>query len=115
MADLLAGVDFAADFEKWAQGLEIVTVLSIDATTGDTLASKSGVKAAKLIRKRETGPARSGEVWTHRDEFWLRVDQLGFTLKPVDRIVRASGETWIVDDVSEVAGALARCPVTKKR
>lgn len=109
------GIDPGADFEAYYPDLETVTVLSINAITGATLATATNVKAAKLIRKRETGSARSGEVWTHRDEFWLRVDALGFTLKPGDRITQAGGTVWLVDEVNEVAGELARCPVTRKR
>lgn len=115
MADELDGIDFGADFDEMAVGLEPVTVASINALSGAATVTTEGVMAAKLIAKRRTGPARSGEVWTNADEFWLRVDQLGFVLKPVDQITRGSGETWIVDEVNEVAGTLVRCPVTKKR
>lgn len=115
MADELDGIDFGQDFEEFAVGLQPVTVESVDAITGDVLATAEDVPAARLIRKVQTVPARSGEVWFGGQDYWLRVDQLGFTLKPRDRITEPSGAVWSVDEVGDCFGTLARCPVTRVR
>ena len=118
MADELDGIDFGADFESFAVGLKPVTVQSVDAISGEVLEEVEDVPAARLVRKVQTVPARSGEVWFQGYDFWLRVDELGFDLKPRDRIVEAAeqgGATWVIDESAETYGTLVRCPVTKMR
>lgn len=114
MPDPFNDFDFAADFEAFAVGQQPVTVQSTDALSGTVLTSVE-VPAVKSVRKGSTRPARGGSVPNTEQEWWLRVDRLGFVLKTQDRIVEESGTTWLVAEVNEVAGALARCPVIKMR
>lgn len=111
----LDGLDFGADFALLAVGQEPVTVRSVDPDTGAEVLATEPVPAVQCPLTRDNTGARGGEVGVTSCEWWLRADALGFTLKPRDQVVQASGAAWSLDSVEEVAGALVRCPATKTR
>lgn len=110
------GIDPGADFEAMYPDLRRVTVTSVQPDTGAALdLVVHGVKAAKLNVMRDTTGARGGEVGVTTCEWWLRVDQLEFALKPKDTLAEEYGPVWVVNSVEEVQGELCRLPCTLKR
>ena len=117
--DPLANIDFGADFEDYAVGLQSVTIRSVDPDEpSTTLVTAEDVPAAKLVTKADTVSARTGEVGHTTCDWWFRTDRLEFTPKPRDQIEEADGTVWLIDG-AELDGIysheLTKCSTTKSR
>ena len=109
MPGILDDVDVGGSFEAHYPDVRRVTVTSIDPLSGAALAAATDVAAAPLVEGRATTGARGGEVGVTTCDWWVRSDQLGFTLKARDTLTEEGGRVWVVGDVEEFAG-LAKCP-----
>lgn len=121
---LLAGIDFGADFENYAQGLLPVTVTQIDPDTGtntteagEQLECAEGVPASALKSQRKPAPAGDGgEVGDSTARFVFRRDQVPWELKARDQIKDYAGQVWWIESVDvDAFGALAHCECVIRR
>ena len=88
------------DFKTWTDGLEPVTLTSVDPDTGATLAASEGVVALRTPQGGDEQAAGDGGVGYDVLSWSFAAADVAFAVKKRDTVTDGDGVVWIVGNVS---------------